>query len=221
MANPKTSKTVKAHTRYELKDGTYIPGVTTICGLLDKPFLVRWANKLGLEGIDVSKYVDLLADIGSAAHEVIACKLAQKEVPDEFYKHFSQEHIEGSTVSVAKFMRWFEINQPKPILIEKGLVSETYKYGGTLDLYCELKGKKTLIDWKTGSGLYESHKIQLSANKNLLEENGYPVDECRLLSIGRNDKEDTHEVVVNSMDKRFKVFTNLLEIYYLQKELKV
>ena len=50
----------KAHTRYELKDGTYVPGTTTITGLENKPFLVPWANRLGLEGIAVGNKYEVI-----------------------------------------------------------------------------------------------------------------------------------------------------------------
>ena len=42
----------KAHQRYKLADGTQVPGVTTITGQLNKPALIIWANRLGLQGID-------------------------------------------------------------------------------------------------------------------------------------------------------------------------
>jgi hypothetical protein len=42
----------KAHTIYKTAEGVRVPGATTITGLLNKPYLVPWANKLGLEGIE-------------------------------------------------------------------------------------------------------------------------------------------------------------------------
>jgi len=220
--NPKKHKVVKAHTRYELKDGTYIPGNTTICNLLNKPQLIRWANRLGLEGIDSTKYVDELASIGTLAHELISIELAGKTVPINFYDDYTPQQIECSNPCVGKFREWKKNNKLKPILIETGLVSEKYRFGGTLDLYCELNGKKCLLDWKTGSGLYEAHKIQLSANRALLIENGHEVDECRLLGIGRNEAEDTKDVIVGGMDLRFEKFLCLLKIYQIDKyKLKV
>ena len=66
----KLKKASKAHIRYKLKDGTVVPGATTITGLLNKPFLITWANRLGLEGIDSTKYRDAAADIGTLAHQI-------------------------------------------------------------------------------------------------------------------------------------------------------
>ena len=61
----KLKKASKAHTRYYLQDGTLVPGATTVTGLLNKPALVKWANNLGLQGIDSSKYVDKAARVCS------------------------------------------------------------------------------------------------------------------------------------------------------------
>ena len=45
-----------AHTVYTDSLGTRVPGATTIIGILDKPALIKWANNLGLAGIDSTKY---------------------------------------------------------------------------------------------------------------------------------------------------------------------
>ena len=214
--NPKKHKRVKQHTRYELKDGTYVPGVTTICGQLAKPALVPWANKLGLEGINVGKFTDELADIGSVAHDVIQAKLTNKAAD---LSDYTAKQIECAKPCITKFENWFKENKVKPILVETPLVSEKYKYGGTLDLYADINGKKTLLDWKTGSRFYREHKIQLSANMNLLMENEHPVEQCMLVGIGRDDKEDFHQNVVGGMNIRFKQFRHLLAIYQLSKEI--
>ena len=47
MSKDKIKGISKAHTVYKLADGTRVPGATTITGLLNKPHLVRWANKIG------------------------------------------------------------------------------------------------------------------------------------------------------------------------------
>ena len=58
----------KVHTVYKTGDSIRVPSVTTILGVLSKPALIPWANRLGLQGIDSSKYVDRLATIGTLAH---------------------------------------------------------------------------------------------------------------------------------------------------------
>lgn len=216
--NPKKHKCVKQHTRYKTKDGTLIPGVTTITNQMNKGALVNWSNKLGLEGINVGKYVDELANIGSIAHDYIEAKFKGVEFDG---KDYTQNQTDCALVCIDKFNDLFKARNFKTILVEEPLVSEVHRYGGTLDWYGIMDGKKTLLDWKTGSGFYEEHKMQLAANKALLEEHGYVVEKCLLIGIGRNSWESTHIEDVGAMDDRFKKFLNLLEIYNINKKLKV
>ena len=76
------------HQVYKTADGTRVPGVTTICGVMDKPALVKWANNLGLQGTDSTKYVDALAASGTLAHywaeEVLIGREPDQAVLDEY-----------------------------------------------------------------------------------------------------------------------------------------
>ena len=54
----------------------------------------------------------------------------------------------------------------------------------------------------------------------LAEEHGFPVKRCRILRVGRDETEGFEERVVTDTEKYFRVFQNLLEIYYLKKELR-
>ena len=207
----------RAHTRYKKADGTPVPGVTTITGQLSKPGLVPWANKLGLEGIDVGKYVDELAVIGTLAHYMVECQL--KEVKPDL-DDFTPNQVELATKCLGKFNNWLSENKFKVIKTEQELVSEKYSYGGTCDIYCDLNGKKTLIDLKTSRALYEEHKYQVAAYKALLVENGYPVEEVRILRIGRNDKEGFEDVNVSELGLHWKVFAHLKRVYELKKQIK-
>ena len=67
----KIAKRAKAHTIYKLANGKRVPGVTTVLGVINKPALVKWANNLGLQGIDSTTYVDETAKVGTLAHEMI------------------------------------------------------------------------------------------------------------------------------------------------------
>ena len=89
----------KAHIRYRLADKTIVPGVTTVLNLLSKPALVPWANKMGLQGIDTSKYVDDKADIGTLAHAIITDKLTGKETDTSDYSKNQIDLAENSCLS--------------------------------------------------------------------------------------------------------------------------
>jgi len=206
----------KAHTRYELKSGTYIPGTTTITGLENKPFLVPWANKLGLEGISSSKYVDEMASIGTLAHYLVECQLTNTK-PD--ITDYTPNQLKAAEAPVKKFNNWLDKQKFELIASELKLVSEKHTFGGTIDLYCKLNGKLTLIDLKTSKSCYPEHFTQVSAYEQLLIENVHPVDDVRILRIGRDPSEGFDDLSVTKRPLRWKKFLNLRDIYFLNKEI--
>ena len=213
----KLKKKSRAHVVYKLQDGTRIPGTTTITGLLNKPYLIKWANDLGLQGIDCNAYRDELADVGTLAHAMVQAHLQGETVDTDDYSKHQQDLAENSVLSYLAREQGHKI---RPLLCETPLVSETWRYGGTVDCYCELDGVPTLLDFKTSKAVYSDYFLQVSAYKQLLEEAGYPVKSCRILRIGREESEGFEERVLTNLDKYLQVFTNLLDIYYLKKELK-
>ena len=218
MATKGTRKT-RAHTRYRLEDGTLVPGCTTVLGILNKPALVPWANKLGLEGIDVKKYVDDKADIGTLGHLFVTDHLAGKKTETDDY---APDQVDRAQNCALSFWEWEKEHPVEPIWVEMPLVSEALKFGGTADIYCTINGTRELIDLKTGKGIWPEHKHQVAALKRLLEENGHPVDRCRVLNIPRAETEAFAEHVLSPLELEvgWEIFTHCLGIYYANKKLK-
>ena len=207
----------KAHIRYRLSDGTIVPGVTTVLGILNKPALVPWANKLGLQGIDVKKFVDDKADIGTLGHAMVTDHLSGKQTDTSDY---SKNQIDAAENSALSFWTWEKDNPIEHIFfVEEPLISEAYRFGGTQDIYCKIRGKKELIDLKTGKGIYDEHVYQVSALKVLLEENGCPVDVVRVVNIPRSEDEAFLERVISEKELEIgrQIFMNCLGIYQLKK----
>ena len=91
---------VTAHTRYRSPFGDIVPSVTTVLSILNKPALVKWANNLGLQGIDSSKYTDEKAAIGTLAHEMVLCYFEDREIDTSDYsanqiEQLVQEQLKG------------------------------------------------------------------------------------------------------------------------------
>ena len=91
-------------------------------------------------------------------------------------------------------------------------------YGGTIDWYGEIDGKRWLVDIKTSKGLYPEHTFQVSAYWQMLIENGYPVDGVRLLCVGRTEDEgfDDHVIDIPALSDAWKVFEAALNLYRLK-----
>lgn len=215
---PVDLKRVRAHTRYELEDGTRVPGATTVLSILAKPALIPWANRLGLQGIDVGKYVDELADAGTCAHYLIECHLGGIEAD---LAPFSDEQVGLARNSLSKFFEWEEQNKPEVVASELPLVSEKYGYGGTIDLIAVIRNRLEVVDFKTAKGLYPEHAHQLAAYVELARENGYPVKRARILRIGRTPDEgyEERQWPVKDLKANFELFKHALAIYRIQRRL--
>ena len=207
----------KAHIRYELPDGTKVPGVTTVLGILNKPALVIWANRLGLQGIDSSKYRDEMADIGTLAHQMIVDYFKGIKTDTSEY---SESQIGLAENCLLSFWEWEKGHKIEVIITEAPLISQEYGYGGTIDCFCKLDGQPTLLDFKTGKAIYPEMFYQLAAYEQLLAEAGHLIEVTRILRIGRANDEGFEERSVGNLDKHFELFKHCLGIYRLQKEIK-
>ena len=218
MVEKNTGKT-KVHTIYRTKDGKRVPGTTTITGILNKPALVPWANKLGLQGIDSRKFVDEKAAIGTLAHYIVECYLKDIE-PD--LDDYSPNQVDLAENSVLKFYEWEENNPLTNVKCEMELVSEKHRYGGTEDIYAVLHGQNTLIDLKTSKAIYPEMWTQVSAYQNLLEEHGFIVDNVGILRIGRDEDEgfEYKEISKTKLDLHWEKFKHCLKIYEIDKQLR-
>lgn len=208
---------VRAHQRYKNKDGKVVVGVTTITGMLglNKRVLVNWANRMGLKGIDSSKYKDETAEIGTLGHEMITNSLIGKTTNTDDY---SKNQIDKAENSALSFWNWHKKHEVEVHFVEKQLVSEQLQFGGTCDIYATVDGHKELIDLKTGKDIYIEHFIQTSAYRQLLRENGFEVEEVRILNIPRTKNENFREEVREDTEKYFQIFVHLLGIKKLLKE---
>lgn len=206
------------HVKYHTKDGILVPGVTTVLGVLAKPALVPWANKLGLQGIEVGKYVDNLAGAGTLGHAFCEADFTRKEVDVSDY---TPNQVAMAKNVFKKFLAWKGKQTDFSVIdAEIQLVSETHMFGGTCDLYCQLSGKQTLIDIKTAKAVYGDHFTQVAAYKILLEEHGYKVEDVKILRIGREDAEGFDEKDVPMIGVHQEKFLACLKVLQLNNKLK-
>jgi len=210
-------KKSRAHTIYKLPDGSKVPGVTTVLGVLNKPALVIWANRLGLQGIDSTKYRDEMADIGTLAHQMIV-DYFKRETTDT--SDYSKSQIELAENCLLSFWEWEKGHRIEVIMAEAQLVSTKYGYGGTIDCFCNLDGQPTLLDFKTGKAIYPEFFYQLAAYEQLLAEAGKLIEVTRILRVGRDADEGFEERTIGKLDKQFEIFKHCLAIYNLKKEEK-
>jgi hypothetical protein len=208
----------KVHTIYKLKDGTRVPSVTTILGILGKPALIHWAWKCGCDGLDYQKVRDDAAEVGTVAHAFIMEYLTNQNSTFDAAE-YAPNVLERAKACVEKFKNWqAEHSTFKLILAEQQLVSEGYKFGGTIDCLASLNDKLVLIDFKTGNAIYDEMRYQLAAYMQLLKENGHDVSHARLLRIGRDETEGFEDKPFVNLVKEWQIFLHCRGIYDLQKK---
>ncbi len=207
----------KIHTVYKLQNGDRVPSVTTALSILNKPALLAWAWKCGCDGIDYRAVRDNAADIGTLAHYLILCDI-QNEKPDT--SEYSAADISKAETCLLKYWEWKKVNPITPIFAERPLVSEQYRYGGTIDCLAQREdtGELVLIDFKTGKAIYSEYFYQLAAYEKLLAEAGHRFDKTMVLRIGRDEAEGFEVRDIGNLDKHFELFKHCLAIYRLQKE---
>jgi len=205
----------KSHTKYYLKDGTEVPGVTTALHIVNLPALAPAANKLGFLGINSTTHWKTLADIGSIAHFLALQNAKGISKPDiSELGTFSQRQIDQAENSFLSVLEWEKQHKIEDVLLETPMVSETFRYGGTLDRLCRLDGQDwlTLIDYKTG-GVYKEHYWQMAAYAQLCLENDYTPKDGIILEIPRTNDEHFEPHHVGDLSLGFYPFLKCLELY--------
>ena len=202
----------RAHIRYK-HNGKSVPGVTTVINLRAKPALVKWSNNLGLSGVDVTKFVDDKASIGTLAHQMILDHFMERKTDTADY---TPNQVDAAENSLLSFFEWEKGKTITPVLIEAPLTS-TIGYGGTIDLYAVIDGVRTLVDFKTGSGIYDEHFYQLAAYRQLITETGETVEQARILNIPRSEDEKFKEEVYTDFALGWEWFCTMLKIYQIEQ----
>lgn len=211
---------------YYTRDGKRVPGTTTIisaCHIGGIESLLGWANKLGREGKSHREERDKAADAGTACHEMVEC-FAKGRVFDA--SKYKPDAIEKAEHAFRAFKEWARQTNLTIAHSEVSLVSEKYRYGGTLD--CMLvNGQLALGDYKTSNSVREGMLCQLAAYGNLWTENhpDQPITGgFHLLRFSKPAHPDdpvhfSHHYWAN-LDVAWEAFKHMRELYELSKRLK-
>ena len=162
---------------YKLKDGTKVPGTTTIIGRFkDSGGLLYWACEQGkaIERGEISTLYqkrDEAADAGTLAHALVEAHINGDPLPVLPDNEIGKQAWQG----YQNYIHWQEDNRIQVIKQEMELVSEVYRFGGCPDgIGLDSQSRLCLLDWKTSSsGPYVDFLLQLAAYMILWEEN-YP-----------------------------------------------
>jgi len=221
----------KAHKRYRLKPtqnwpkGEIVPGVTTIIDSQlgwNKRVLIAWARREALAGKDPDKILEQAGDIGSIVHLLIEAHIKsvlQKEKIEAELKDYSKANIDKAENAFIAYLDWEKRNELIYIASEKVVISEQFRFGGTIDILAKNNGSLWQIDPKSSKGIYPEFFVQTSAYKFAYEEQeDDKIDEVHLLHLGKEDGSFAdHKLSVRQLSDSWFVFKNCRELYDLKK----
>jgi hypothetical protein len=227
MARPKSGYFV---------DGKPVPGVTTICGMLNKPALLGWGAKVctelaweaGRTGLDMPKWTELLypvkdaaADAGTLCHELFEHRIRTGADPEQ---PPPTEIGAKAWNAYLNARHWLESSRLKVTAHEKPLVSAVWGFGGTPDALAESEDEARVYgaEWKTSAGIYPEMLVQHAAYRVLWrEEEGINVEGLHLVRFSRDDGDFKHAFFDGgALDAGWEIFRRLLEIYPTLKDLE-
>tara|TARA_R110000868_G_scaffold18358_1_gene80888 strand:- start:204 stop:734 length:531 start_codon:yes stop_codon:yes gene_type:complete len=170
------------------------PSVTELISLLDKPALMHWANKIGLNGIKLQDYKNKVLSSGTSKHKQIENYLKDntpfenKILGDNFIEFFKDKEI---------------INYENKI--------ETEHYQGRYDIEFIWNDEIYIADFKSNcKRIYLEHKLQLTAYKM-----GGKCHKTMVISLP-----DFNIFPINiDYELHNKILINLSEIYYIKQML--
>lgn len=154
----------------------WYPSVTKIIKATSPtpPGLMQWYAKHGFE--EANKLRDDAAERGTEMHVLFERYMgaAMRGCILPYYENFlddgtwCSDQIRMDSLSefhakaLMSFDQWYRDYEVEPLAVEVLLHSDTYGYAGTADLVCKIKGGKVvLVDFKSGSSVYDDYAVQL------------------------------------------------------------
>lgn len=208
---------------YKNKAGKRVSGTTTIISKnlgWNKQPLMYWAWNEGVEGRNFRDTSQKAADAGTIGHYLIDCDI--KNIKPDIAK-FPKELLDLGETCYLNFLEWKKMVNLRVCATEVNLVSEVYQYGATPDCIGYVTDKLSLIDWKTGNGVYPDMLLQLAAYRVAWEENSITNEKLdggfHLLRIGKENA-SFHHHHWGALPQAWEAFKACLELNELEKVLK-
>lgn len=228
-------------------NGSYVPSVTTITKVIDKPALMYWAVNCGVEFLDKALPVGEEIRIDELKKRALldGVKTAHRKKSDkaksigELAHEWVEAHIKSIIATgkdtqalpvhteirsaVEAFLSWEQANEVEYVLSEKKIFSRQYEYAGTLDIKAKVNSERNrIIDIKTSTGIWTEYKIQVAAYDNAeSEETGDEHDPPLIIRIPKDGGAvEVVELTEEERETSFRAFLGALVLYKNLKELE-
>lgn len=171
------------------------PTVSELLDILNKPALMKWANKIGLQGISLDEYRSKSAKAGTSLHKQIEDYILNGNPFEDDSIHMNFEKFQ-----LDKVFKEIECN------------IETEYFRGRLDAKIIYKDELYLCDFKSNDSIYLEQKLQLTAYRMS--------DRSCKIAIVKIPEFIFKPVVINDFKPYEEILINLSTIYSLLKQTK-
>jgi hypothetical protein len=210
--------------RFYRREGNYYPSVTSVLNYFPKnQFFHSWLKDVGHNSDIIASKA---AGEGTQVHTAVDAFLNGAEITwiDEFGN--AKYNLDVWRM-ILRFADFWNTHKPELIATEYHLFSDEHKYAGTADLVVRMFDNIWLLDLKTSNSLHTSYDLQLAAYATAWNEThdekvthtGILWVKANTRSEGKGDKiqgKGWELKFVNDIEKNFKMFKNIYEIYTLE-----
>ena len=223
--------------RYKL-DGKWVPGVTTILGVLDKPALPKWAA--GMVAEYVADNPDGVTSLRPLGRDLMVSTL--KGIPWQrrddaaargtTFHALAERILRGEEVDVPEAqvplvenaLRFMDHYRIEPLLNESPVASREHQYAGTVDIVADSTVGRAVFDWKSGKRIYPRFALQLAAYGHaefaVVDGAEVPIPEAEA-AYGVHIREDGYDVVpLKYGPDVFREFLTVREAYDINKRVE-
>jgi hypothetical protein len=223
--------------------------ITTILGVLNKPALIGWAAKVQREAdveaawemhsdgqgekLTHDQFVAFLtARIGSVK-ESQKQLAAAGEIGTQAHKRWEwyirrqlglpagpePEICEQALWAFLHAEQWAKDHSFRPIAAELVIASRIHNYAGTLDTVGYVEDAVSIVELKTGKGVYREAHLQAVAQAKAYEEMGFgPVEKAFILRVPKVVGDPEFEAVeVSDFDSNFQAFLHAAALWEWQQ----
>lgn len=153
----------------------------------DHRYTVDGVRRPGIH--EILKALGLDSEYEKVPAPILARALERGTFVHELCALHDQDHLDPATVDPAlagyhaAWIKFREDFEPDPRFIETPLAHDLYQYCGTPDRAGLYRGQPTIPEIKTGKSVPKTVALQLTAQRMLLEANGWSSERTRLVVV--------------------------------------
>lgn len=201
--------------RWYQKGDKYVPSVTWVAGHYPKGVaFYKWLANKGWDEAEAIK--SSAGDKGSKVHRAIEELMSGATLKmDAKYSDGNGQESELSVEEwecIMSFADWFKETKPKILQLEQVVFNDQMNYAGTVDMVCEINGKKFIVDIKTSQSIWPEYELQVSAYKHAMT----GIEGLAILQVGY--RLNKRKWKFNEVEDKFDLFQSAYKIWLNENE---